>query len=565
MKLARTSDLWWKTAVVYCLDVETFADGNGDGCGDFRGLIQHIDHLARLGVTCLWLMPFFPTPDRDDGYDITDFYGVDPRLGTAGDVVELVRTARDRGMRVIADLVVNHTSAEHPWFVEARSSRDSAKRDWYIWLDEPPADAHEGVVFPDQETSLWEYDRKTRQYYMHQFYKHQPDLNVANPEVRDEIARIMGYWMELGLSGFRVDAVPFLIEAKRPLDKISLPDPHDYLADIAAFLRRRNGEAVLLGEVNLPYPDLMTFFGARDGGGSTDELTLCFDFIGMQMMYLALARADAEPLADALRQRPDPPEDGHWATFVRNHDELTLDKLTDAQRQEVFDAFGPKPDMQVYGRGLRRRLPPMLDGDPKRLRMVYSLLFALPGTPVLFYGEEIGMGENPDMPGRMAVRSPMQWSGGPAAGFSAAAPDALCRPLTALPGFDPGTVNASAQRRDPDSLLNWFERLIRRRRESHALGHGAYTHLPAGDPAVFAHRCDWDGHAIVAVHNLARRATRAELALDPGAALTDLFGDHDATAEDDGRVVLDLEPHDHRWYAAGRAAGMDVLAVRPGG
>jgi glycosidase len=281
MKLALTSYLWWKTAVVYCLDVETYADGNGDGCGDFRGLIQNIDHLARLGVTCLWLMPFFPSPDRDDGYDITDFYGVDPRLGTPGDVVELVRTARDRGMRVIADLVVNHTSDQHPWFVEARSSRDSPKRDWYIWSDEEPPDAAEGVVFPDQETSTWEYDRKTEQYYFHQFYKHQPDLNVANPEVRDEIARIMGYWMELGLSGFRVDAVPFLLDTKRQQDKVGLPDPHDYLADLAAFLRRRNGEAILLGEVNLPYPDMMSFFGVRDGGGTTDELTMCFDFIGM--------------------------------------------------------------------------------------------------------------------------------------------------------------------------------------------------------------------------------------------------------------------------------------------
>ncbi len=452
MRLTSTSDLWWKNAVVYCLDVETYADGNGDGCGDFQGLIQHIDHLDRLGVTCLWLMPFYPSPDRDDGYDITDFYGVDPRLGTLGDVVELVRTARDRGMRVIADLVVNHTSDEHPWFVEARSSRDSPKRDWYVWQDEPPANAAEGVVFPDQETSLWELDRKTKQYYLHQFYKHQPDLNVANPQVRDEIARIMGFWMQLGLSGFRVDAVPFLLETQRQQDDVVLPDPHDYLADLSAFLRRRNGEAVLLGEVNLPYPDLMPFFGARDGGGTTDELTMCFDFIGMQAMYLSLARADAEPLAEALRQRPDPPEDGHWATFVRNHDELTLDKLTDSQRQEVFDAFGPDEDMQVYGRGLRRRLPPMLDGDQRRMRMVYSLLFALPGTPVLFYGEEIGMGENLAMEGRFAVRTPMQWTPEPHGGFSTADPSTFPGPI---PG---GRVRARARQRArpaarPGSLL----------------------------------------------------------------------------------------------------------------
>ena len=391
----------------------------------------------------------YPSPDRDDGYDITDFYGVDPRLGTLGDFVEFVRTARDRGMRVIADLVVNHTSDQHPWFVEARSSRDSPKRDWYIWVDEEPADAAQGVVFPDKETSIWELDKETGQYYLHQFYKHQPDLNVANPEVRDEIARIMGFWMQLGLSGFRVDAVNFLIETKRQQDKLALPDPHDYLADLAAFLRRRNGEAVLLGEVNLPYPDLMQFFGVRDGGGSTDELTMCFDFIGMQAMYLSLARGDAEPLVDALKQRPEPPEDGHWATFVRNHDELTLDKLTDAQRQEVFDAFGPDEDMQVYGRGIRRRLPPMLDGDQRRIRLVYSLLFALPGTPVLFYGEEIGLGDNLKIEGRLAVRVPMQWTSGPGGGFSTGGPVDVPRAARRGRRSPPSTSTSATSRATP--------------------------------------------------------------------------------------------------------------------
>ena len=408
MRLTRTSDVWWKNAVVYCLDVETYADGDGDGCGDFRGLTQRIDHLHRLGVTCLWLMPFYPTDERDDGYDITDYYGVDPRLGTLGDFVELVRTARDRGMRVIADLVVNHTSLHHPWFVESRSSRDSPKRDWYVWQDAPPSDGPQGVVFPDVESSLWQHDEATDQYYLHRFYTEQPDLNVANPAVRDEIARIMGFWTQLGLSGFRVDAVPFLLETEGQDDAKDLPDPHDYLADLSAFLRRRNGEAVLLGEVNLPYPDTIPFYG--DG---RPELTMCFDFVGMQQMYLSLARGDAEPLAQTLRTRPLPPGDGHWATFVRNHDELTLDKLTDSQRQEVFAAFGPEEEHQVYGRGLRRRLPPMLGGDLRRIRTVYSLLFALPGTPVLFYGEEIGMGEDLRAEGRLAVRTVMQWEPGP--------------------------------------------------------------------------------------------------------------------------------------------------------
>ena len=536
MRLTQTSDLWWKNAVVYCLDVETYADGDGDGCGDFRGLIQQIDHLDRLGVTCIWLMPFYPSPDRDDGYDITDFYGVDPRLGTLGDFVEFVRTARDRGMRVIADLVVNHTSDQHPWFVEARSSRDSPQRDWYIWVDEEPADAAQGVVFPDQETSVWELDKQTGQYYLHQFYKHQPDLNVANPQVRDEIARIMGFWMQLGLSGFRVDAVNFLIETKRQQDKLDLPDPHDYLADLAAFLRRRSGEAVLLGEVNLPYPDL----------------TMCFDFIGMQAMYLSLARGDAGPLVDALKQRPEPPEDGHWATFVRNHDELTLDKLTDAQRQEVFTAFGPDEDMQLYGRGIRRRLPPMLGGDQRRIRMVYSLLFSLPGTPVLFYGEEIGLGDNLKIEGRLAVRVPMQWTGEPGAGFSTADPSTFPEPL-AEGKYGPKQVNVRDQSRDPDSLLTFFRHLVDSYRACPELAWGTAQVIDPGPDAaaVFAHRADADDVAIVAVHNMADRKVTATLPLT-GLAKTTLFDvlAADGSTEevdDDGTLKVTLPPYGYRW------------------
>jgi maltose alpha-D-glucosyltransferase/alpha-amylase len=459
-------------------------------------------------------------------------------------------------MRVIADLVVNHTSDQHPWFVEARSSRDSPKRDWYIWSDEEPPDAAEGVVFPDQENSTWEYDRKTKQYYFHQFYKHQPDLNVANPEVRDEIARIMGYWMELGLSGFRVDAVPFLLDTKRQQDKVGLPDPHDYLADLAAFLRRRNGEAILLGEVNLPYPDMMSFFGVRDGGGTTDELTMCFDFIGMQMMYLSLARADAEPLADALRQRPDPPEDGHWATFVRNHDELTLDKLTDSQRQEVFDAFGPKPDMQVYARGIRRRLPPMLDGDLARMKMVYSLLFALPGTPVMFYGEEIGMGENLAIEGRFAVRTPMQWTPEPSGGFSAADPATFPAPVTEG-RYGPKQVNVQDQRRDPDSLLNWIRRLVDGYRDCPELAWGAYTVLDPGPQArpVLVHRCDADGRTVLALHNFGDAEVEAALLLPElaGTELTDVLepGAAAVPVAKDGRITVPLPGYGCRWLRSG--------------
>ncbi|MFC6089825.1 alpha-amylase family protein [Saccharothrix lopnurensis] len=509
MKLTRTADLWWKNAVVYCLDVETFHDSDGDGCGDFRGLTQKIDHLHRLGVTCLWLMPFFPTPDRDDGYDITDFYGVDPRLGTLGDFTEFVRTARDRGMRVIADLVVNHTSDQHPWFQQARDP-DSPMHDWYVWADEKPADADEGIVFPDEETSLWTYDRKARKYYLHKFYKHQPDLNVANPAVRDEIARVMGFWMELGLSGFRVDAVPFLLEA--PVE--ALPDPHDYLGDLRAFLSRRNGEAVLLGEVNLPYTETMRFFGDNDGVG--DELHMCFDFIGMQQMFLSLARQEASPLAHALKERPQPPRDCHWATFVRNHDELTLDKLTVPEREEVFAAFGPEEDMQLYGRGLRRRLPSMLGGDLGRIKMVYSLLFSLPGTPVLFYGEEVGMTEDLSLEGRQAVRTPMWWDA------------------------------AAEQRRDEDSLLSWVRLLVERYRECPELAWGAFQVLDTAEPGVLAHRCDIDGGTVVAVHNLADRDATVEIDKLDG-ELTDLLVDGTVPVKG-GVARVELGPYGCRWF-----------------
>ncbi|HET7516435.1 MAG TPA: alpha-amylase family glycosyl hydrolase, partial [Actinomycetes bacterium] len=295
MRLSQTGDVWWKSAVFYCADVETFQDSDGDGVGDFAGLAQRIDYLADLGVTCLWLMPFYPTAERDDGYDITDFYGVDPRLGTHGDLVEVIRTANDRGMRVIADLVVNHTSRKHPWFRAAEASKDSPYRDFYVWRSDPPPDTSKEVVFPDQESSIWTKSEPTGEWYLHRFYKEQPDLNVTNPRVRDEIAKTMGFWLELGLSGFRVDAVPFLLETAGA-DAGSFPDPHQFLRSLRALVGRRSGNGILLGEVNLPHEGQLEFFGGPEG----DELTMQFDFICMQKLYLSLARADAAPLADAL-------------------------------------------------------------------------------------------------------------------------------------------------------------------------------------------------------------------------------------------------------------------------
>ncbi len=546
-----TSDLWWKNAIVYCLDVQTFLDSDGDGCGDFKGLSERIDYLAGIGVTCIWLMPFFPSPQRDDGYDIVDFYAVDPKFGTLGDLVELVRTAADRGIRIIADLVVNHTSIRHPWFESARSSPDSPYRDFYVWQDEKPEEPPGGVVFPDEENSNWAYDRKAGKWYLHRFYSEQPDLNVANPRVRDAIAQIAGFWLQLGLAGFRVDAVPFLLEpAGMPADAIQ--DPHELLRDLRAYLGRRRGDMILLGEVNLPPDELPAFFGA----GGRRELDMIFNFPVNQAMYLALAREDAGPLRDAIGRLPELEDECQWGSFVRNHDELTLDQLSDSEREEVFAAFGPTKDVQVYGRGIRRRLPTMLAGDGRRIRMVYSLAFSLPGTPVLFYGEEIGMGENLDMDGRLAVRSPMQWSTGANAGFSTTEdPRSLCRPLTDAKGFGPDEVSVAAQLRDPESLLNWFERLVRRRKDCPELGWGQFRALDTGAAAVLAHRSDWDSGTVVAVHHLGAEPVSISFALDDAKdidALVDVFAEDELKPEADGRVALELGPYGHRWFRARR-------------
>jgi len=541
--LAVTADLWWRNAVVYCLDVQTFADSDGDGIGDFNGLTSKLDYLAGLGVTCVWLMPFYPTADLDDGYDIIDQYAIDPRLGSFGDFTEFVRTARDRGLRVIIDLVVNHTSNRHPWFQAARRSRESRFREFYVWRDEIPADGPEGVVFPGRQDGVWTYDPEAEQYYLHRFYAHQPDLDITSPVVRDEIRKIVGFWLAQGISGFRVDAVPFLLETEGAREEDAVQG-HHVLRDLRAFLSRRSGDAILLGEVNLDAEEQRRFLGDEDG----DELHMLFDFQVMQAMWLALARGDATPLVTALQSRTPIPDEAAWATFLRNHDELTLDKLTPSERDEVFAAFGPEPTMQVYGRGLRRRLPPMLGNDPHWIRMAYSLMFALPGTPTLFYGEELGMGENLAVDDRLAVRTPMQWTSGPAAGFTSAPPHALVRPVPEGP-FSPATVNVRDERTDPESLLNWFERLIRLRKECPEVAWGTTEVLPSGAPAVvvMAHR--WRGRTLITAHNLGRRTRTVAVTLPEGGdgCLRGLLRPDDRIPVSGGAASVRLAAHDHRW------------------
>ncbi len=548
--IARTSDVWWKNAIIYCLDVETFQDSDGDGIGDFAGLTERLDYLAGLGVTCVWLMPFYPSPNRDDGYDITDYYTVDPRLGTMGDFVACMRTARDRGLRVIADLVVNHTSDQHPWFQAARSDPASPYRDYYVWSDEIPEDGPAGLVFPDKEDSNWEFDEQAGQFYLHRFYTHQPDLNIGNPKVRDEIAKIAGYWLELGLSGFRIDAVPFLIELGGIVDAPDL-DPHKVLRDLRFFTGRRRGDWMLLGEVNLEPEDVRRFFGDEDG----DELHMSLNFNLNQSMALALVREDAAPLIYGLRALPSLAEDNQWANFVRNHDEWSLDKLTEPERQEVFKAFGPKADMQLFGRGLRRRLPTMLKGDQARIRMVYALTFALPGARVLFYGEEIGMAENLAIPGRVSVRSPMQWSGDRSAGFSTAPPDRLRRPVVTARDYRPAAVNVRDQFHHEHSLLNWMERLVRCRRASPEIGWGAWQVLEAAQKEVLALRYDWGDRIMLTLSNLSSKPCRAVLSPGRGddwQALDTQFGSHAHELRRDGSLAVDLDAYGSCWLRVRR-------------
>lgn len=546
MSLEATSDLWWKNAIIYCIDTQSFLDSNGDGIGDLDGLTQCIDYLAGIGVTCLWLMPIYPSPERDYGYDVADYYNVADKYGSLGDVVELIRTARERGIRVIADLVVNHTSVDHPWFQAARANRDSIYHDFYVWADEEPPNAHDGVIFPGKQDSIWSYDEAAKRWYMHRFMPSQPDLNINNPRVRNEIHKAIGFWLQLGLSGFRIDAVPFVIE-QVGRENPAVADPHEYLRDLRSFAMRRRGDCMLLAEANEPLDTIAHFFGDRG-----DEMNMLFNFITNQAMYLSFVRGSAKPVIDALRALPPIAVGSQWANFIKNHDEATLDKLTDEEREEVFNAFAPEPSMRIFGRGIRRRFPNMVNGDRRRLEHAYSLLFSLPGTPVVFYGEEIGLGDNQNMVGREAVRVPMHWSGEIGAGFTTAAESALPRPLMREGPFGYRSLNVEQQRDDPDSLLNWMERAIRARKEWPVFGWGEWEILDTGDDAVLVHIATWDGTSALAAHNFANRAARVMVTLpqeDSDGRWRHIFGTHAERVPQiqRGQLTLELSAYGYCW------------------
>ncbi|MFZ1968926.1 MAG: alpha-amylase family protein [Bradyrhizobium sp.] len=548
-------DLWYKNAILYCLSVGTYMDANGDGIGDFKGLLRRLDYLQGLGITTIWLMPFQPSPGKDDGYDISDYYGVNPRYGTLGDFVEFTHGCRQRGIRVIIDLVVNHTSDAHPWFREARGSKDSPHRDWYVWSDKKPANADKGMVFPGVQKSTWTHDKEAKAWYFHRFYDFQPDLNTSNPQVQAEILKVMGFWTQLGVSGFRMDAVPFVIATKGA--KVKTPaEQYDMLRSLREFLQWRQGNAIILGEANVKPKTDMEYFG-----NAGDRMHMMFNFHVNQHLFYAMASADTRPLAAALKATRTRPATAQWGLFLRNHDELDLGRLTKAQRELVFDKFGPDKNMQLYNRGIRRRLAPMLGGDRRRLELAYSLLCTLPGTPVIRYGDEIGMGDNLDLPERNCARTPMQWSTEPNAGFTES--DRPVLPVISKGAYGYEHVNAAVQRRDPNSLLNWTERIIRMRKEVPEIGWGDFQVIASRDPAVLILRYDWRNNSVLFVHNLDEQPREVSFATglpgETGKLLVNLLAEDHSRANDDGKHNLLLEGYGYRWY---RVGGLDYLLKR---
>ena len=540
-------DIWYKNAVIYCLDVEKFVDGNGDGVGDFAGLTRRLDYLAGLGITCLWLQPFYPSPNRDNGYDVADFYGVHPKYGNLGDFVDFMNHAEQLGMRVIVDLVVNHTSDRHPWFQAARKDPQSPYRNWYVWSKTRPAGYNRGMVFPGVQKTTWTRDPVAGEYYFHRFYEFQPDLNTENPEVRKEIMRIMGFWLQLGVSGFRMDAVPFLI-GRKGTPGIPHKD-YEFLHEMRDFLQWRRRDAVLLAEANVPPDESLAYFG--DLG---DRLQLMLNFPVNQRLFYALATADLGPLVRALEATKERPQAAQWVHFLRSHDELDLGRLTKAQREKVFQAFGPTKEMQLYDRGIRRRFTPMVDNDRRRIELAYSLLFTLPGTPMLQYGDEIGIGDNLKLPERECARTPMQWSADRNGGFSSAR--RTVRPVISDPIYGYKRVNVEAQRRDPHSLLNWVERKIRMRMECPEISWGDWKILHTNVEEVLVMEYTWHDHSLIILHNFADKpcAVRIPMKTAGTRVLVDLLWTNDSRADQRGLHEIELQPYDYRWF---RARGED--------
>lgn len=539
---------WFTRAVIYEVDVRQFLDGNGDGVGDFQGLTERLDYIAGLGVNTIWLNPFFASPGRDGGYDIADFYAVDPALGSLGDFTVFLEEAKALGLRVIIELVVNHTSDQHPWFQEALTSRHAPTRDYYVWVDEPPDDSPERIVFtPEEEDdpSVWTFHEPTGQYYLHRFYSHEPDLDHANPKVRDEVFKIMSTWLALGVDGFRVDAAPYV--AAKAAGGEDIDDAHTYLRALRSHISDRQTDAILMAEADVEASVLGDYFG--DG----DEMNLLLSFLASQTIFLALAEGSAEPLQRMCEVLPASPTRGAYANFLRNHDELDLERLSPEDREIVLDTFAPRAEMRIFGRGIRRRPAPMLGGDPDRLRLAHSLTFTLPGVPIVRYGDEIGMGDDLDLPDRASVRTPMQWRREPNAGFSST-DGRLRHPAIDRGPYSYEEVNVADQESEPDSQLNWTRRLIHARRTARPMRSGVWDLIAVETPAVLGLRFEDGDDVVLTFHNLADEpAAVGRDALGGLEYLHPVFADgkssyRPATAGD----PIELAPSGYLWLAGRR-------------
>ncbi len=511
--------LWYKDAIVYETHVKAFFDANGDGVGDFAGLVEKLDYLERLGVTCLWLLPFFPSPLRDDGYDVADYCGVHPDYGTLDDFRRLLDEAHRRGIAVLVELVLNHTSDQHPWFQRARRApAGSPERDYYVWSDTDRRFQGARIIFTDTERSNWTFDEVAQAHYWHRFFSHQPDLNFDNPRVLEEILGAMRFWLELGVDGFRLDAVPYLVEREGTSCE-NLPETHDVVKRIRAWLDRDFPGRMLLAEANQWPWDARRYFG--DG----DECHMAFHFPLMPRIFLALRLEDAEPIVDILRRTPAIPESCQWGLFLRNHDELTLEMVTEDERDYMVLAYARDSQARL-NLGIRRRLAPLVDNAHRRIQLLTSVLFSLPGTPILYYGDEIGMGDDVLRPDRDGVRTPMQWSGGPNAGFSRAPEAALYSAPIADPVYGYASVNVESQLRDPSSLLHWMRNLIRLRKQFRVFGRGSLDFVSASNRKILAYVRRWRDDTVLCVANVSRHTQPVELDLSAfeGATPVEMLG-----------------------------------------
>ncbi len=533
--------LWYKDAVFYELYVRAFRDSDGDGHGDLRGVLQKLDYLQELGVDCLWLLPIYPSPLRDDGYDISDYYNILPVYGDTHDFEALVAAAHRRGMRVIADLVLNHTSDQHPWFQQARRDRNSPFRDYYVWSDSDQKYGEARIIFLDTEKSNWTWDDTAGQYFWHRFYSSQPDLNYDNPAVRKEMIQVMRFWLDKGIDGFRADAVPYLFE-RQGTNCENLPETHAYLKQIRRVIDAAYPGCILLAEANQWPEDVRPYFG--DG----DEFHMGFHFPVMPRLFMALRSGDRTPVERILDRTPPIPESCQWCTFLRNHDELTLEMVTPEERQWMWEQYAPDPAMRL-NLGIRRRLAPLLDNDPRKILLANSMLFTLPGSPVIYYGDEIGMGDDIRLPDRNGVRTPMQWEPSPGAGFSSAAPERFYAPVIQRHPYGPQQVNVAGQVADPHSLFHQVRQMISIRKAQPLFGRGSFAWAGGANRSVLAYWREHQGKRALVINNLAAE-TQIETLPFPGAlsaSMHDLLTGAQFQPEPSGSLRFTLTPYQYLW------------------